>query len=70
MFHDNLAGIQWVKMMCVCSVKESTDYSPILTVLTFFYTLGGVAQNLSGNHTHSEPVFEQGHLKLYPDMSH
>ena len=34
------------------------------------FELGGVAQNLSGNHTHSGPVFEQGHLKLYPDMSH
>ena len=56
-------------MMCVCSVKESTEYSPIFTVV-IFYTLGGVAQNLSCKHTHSGPVFEQGHLKLYPDMSH
>ena len=57
-------------MMCVCSVKESTDYSPILTVHRPFYTLGGVAQNMSGKHTHSGPVSEQGHLKLFPDMSH
>ena len=57
-------------MLCVCSVKERTDHSPILTVVTFLHAGGGVAQNLSGKHTHSEPVFEQGHLKLYPDMSH
>ena len=54
----------------VCSVKESTDYSSILTVVTFLQGLWGVAQNLSGKHTHSGPVFEQVHLKLYPDMSH
>ena len=28
MFHDNLAGIQWVKMMYVWSVKEGMDFSP------------------------------------------
>ena len=56
-------------MMCVCAVKESTDYSPILTVVPFLHARR-VAQNLSGKHTHSGLVFEQGHLKLYPDMSH
>ena len=56
-------------MMCVCSVKESTNYSSILTVVTFLHARG-VAQNLSGQHTYSGSVFEQGHLKLYPDMSH
>ena len=28
MFHDNLAGIQWVKMMYVWSVKQGMDFSP------------------------------------------
>ena len=33
-----------------------------------FYRLGGVAQNLSGQHTHIGPVCELGHLRFYPDM--
>ena len=28
-FHNNLAGIQWVKLMCVRSVKEGTDFSQV-----------------------------------------
>ena len=35
-----------------------------------FYTPGGVAQNPTGQHTPSGPVFEQGYFKLYPDMLH
>ena len=52
--------------MCVWSVKEGTDFSPVCAVFIFFHT-SGVAQNLSDQHTHSGPVFEQGHFKLYPD---
>ena len=32
--------------------------------------VGCVTQNLSDQHTHSGSVFEQGYVKLYPDMSH
>ena len=38
--------------------------------MLIFLTLGGVAQKLSGKHTHSGPVSEQRHLCLYPDMLH
>ena len=33
-----------------------------------FHTVGGVAQNPTGQHTSSGSVFEQGHFKLHPDM--
>ena len=45
-------------MMCIWSVKEGTDLSPICNVLS--HTIGGEAQNLSGKHTHSGSVFAQG----------
>ena len=42
-------------MICVYSVKEGTDFSPIGTVVTFSH-----ARVRSLKHTHSGPVFEQG----------
>ena len=50
--------------MRVRSVKEGTNFSPVWAVLIFFHARG-VAQHLSGQHTHSGPVFEQGYLKLF-----
>ena len=40
LFRDNLSGIQWVKRMCVWSVKEGMNLSVIWTIVTFLHTRG------------------------------
>ena len=42
MFHDNLAGVQWLKRMCVWSVAEGKNYLELILSCSDVYTRHGL----------------------------